>query len=673
MSGPVTRVRFLFWGMVIGLLAGVVVQTGSRPGSALDGVAGLEKRVSLSETKIPLGELVQKVSVVTGVPLAATREVADEPVAVVVTECSARELLQQTASLLDFQWRRKAGEGVYEIGQDPAARAREERLGGAMIEAAERQFRIEVARHVELASLSPEQLEAFSQRDGAPGPEAAPAAFSEPLRMQEEREWRERARIARDLVASPVAHLLGRFLGTLSPSHWKRLLREGRPLVFSTHPAPGEPRLPAAMVRELRRERPRMFTAGAPLVAGSPEVEQQLRQREKDLQDDWAEATAYRVTLQTNARELCRGAGLLRLTATAAPLGSGSSDATHEGGWGTSLHVEAVPEAPCPPILLAASDALQHDPVFGAPRSLDAEIRRLDAAPGAPRRGRRRLSDLLPALARAYETGFLSDAYSGSPRLAGVPTGEAIPLGALLARWASASHQWDRQGSLVRLRSRSWHLDRPREVPLRLLRRWQRLCDVYGALPLSEWSASVAGLRESQLEGLAEVAAEMGLPPDFRSAGVVAPALRFYASLSPEQRQALDRDATLLLAKMEPRQRDLFLAALADGGEGASATAAATLCREAGFSLSRSAFARIRERQGESVQYRLEPVATPEVPKTVSRLNHLVRAPAGASPSRHLVTQVTLQFRLAPGVLRSVPVITAAHTAPAGDRRSIRM
>jgi hypothetical protein len=76
--------------------------------SPFAGVAALDKPVTISETKIPLGELVQKVAAETGVSLTASPEVADEPVAVVVKELPARELLEQVAELLDYTWVRQA-------------------------------------------------------------------------------------------------------------------------------------------------------------------------------------------------------------------------------------------------------------------------------------------------------------------------------------------------------------------------------------------------------------------------------------------------------------------------------------------------------------------------------------------------------------------------------------
>src|SRR5688572_11183644 len=80
-----------------------------RPRSVFEGVAGLEKPVTLSETKTPLGELIGLVAKETGVALTAAREVADEPVLAIVKEMPARELLEQIAELLGYRWSRRSG------------------------------------------------------------------------------------------------------------------------------------------------------------------------------------------------------------------------------------------------------------------------------------------------------------------------------------------------------------------------------------------------------------------------------------------------------------------------------------------------------------------------------------------------------------------------------------
>src|SRR5438105_4424828 len=79
-------------------------ETPKSPRSVLQAVKELDKPVTYTETKIPLGELVQKVATDTGVSLTAARDVADEPVTVIVKQFSARELLEQLADLLDYRW-----------------------------------------------------------------------------------------------------------------------------------------------------------------------------------------------------------------------------------------------------------------------------------------------------------------------------------------------------------------------------------------------------------------------------------------------------------------------------------------------------------------------------------------------------------------------------------------
>src|SRR5437660_12473346 len=93
-------------GLILSLLIparyGAAANAGRHPRSVLEDVKVLERPVTYTETKIPLGELVEKAAADTGVKLAATPEVADEPVAVVVKDLPARELLEQLADLLDY-------------------------------------------------------------------------------------------------------------------------------------------------------------------------------------------------------------------------------------------------------------------------------------------------------------------------------------------------------------------------------------------------------------------------------------------------------------------------------------------------------------------------------------------------------------------------------------------
>src|SRR5438034_22194 len=62
---------------------------GERRRPVLENVRGLDKPVTYTETKIPLGELIQKVAADTGAPLTVAPGVADEPVEVIVNDLPA--------------------------------------------------------------------------------------------------------------------------------------------------------------------------------------------------------------------------------------------------------------------------------------------------------------------------------------------------------------------------------------------------------------------------------------------------------------------------------------------------------------------------------------------------------------------------------------------------------
>src|SRR5438128_347025 len=98
--------------MVSLALPGTRAETPKPPRSVLEAVKELDKPVTYTETKIPLGELIQKVATDTGVSLTAARDVADEPVTVIVKQFYARELLVQLADLLDYRWSRRVGQAV---------------------------------------------------------------------------------------------------------------------------------------------------------------------------------------------------------------------------------------------------------------------------------------------------------------------------------------------------------------------------------------------------------------------------------------------------------------------------------------------------------------------------------------------------------------------------------
>jgi hypothetical protein len=564
------------------LLAGLIAGTASlgragpaaekRPRSALEGVTALEQPVTHTATKVPLGELVQHVAAETGVPLAAAAEVADEPVAVVVNGLPARELLEQLAELLDYTWSRRRRQGAwhYEIYQDLASKQRQAVLLQAALGDVERHLRRELARYLEIAALPPEETRRFVDVERKRRQELLDLSVEEWVRLldsPEERERLARWRIALQL-SSPDQRALVSLLGSLSPPQWA-LLREGQPLTLSTHPRPGELPLPAEIARTLRDARPPLSPPRRRFGLPVPTPEEERLQQAQALQEAWATAIGYRVTIRLDG-ERWRTLGSLSLKAAAAPLLHKPPLPTSvlESSISRSLSLSAssgdLPHPMQEMEIPGRDTALANDPVVGVRKPFEPGAKpRVDPL-GTGQGLRWRLYDLLPGLARTYGVHVISDAYSHTASTISVPpsASEATALFTLLDRLAGRGYRWDHRGTLIRLRSRRWFLERPREVPLRFVRRWQAISSRRGALPMEAYLEMATALSDAQLEGLSSLIAEAGLPNEVSGVYEARHALRLYASLDRAQQQALWRGRQLPVAKMSSPQRDRFAAAL---------------------------------------------------------------------------------------------------------------
>jgi hypothetical protein len=553
--------------------------------SVLESVPELEKPVTVAETKIPLSELVQKVSEETGVPLTAAREVADEPVALAVTAMPARELLQQIADLLDYQWHRVPGPRtpntehrtpILEIYQDLASKQREEALRQARVAEVVRQLQEELKRCTELAALSPEAFQHLSDEADRYWQEwwqLTRAQQQARLQGPLEKQHQERFSGIQEL-RSPIARALAALLSPALPIDWAHLPEETT-VTWSSDPKPGYPpqageqRLPLEVERHLREAKPSWLAPGVHPAFPEPGEEERTREREGALQEAWAAASGYRVTLRLDARQLqTRGALMLYLNAVpfrnGAPL-SAELPPVPFSGTSLTLHSEA-------PGLLAQlgpgsperEAALERDPVVGPKRKFSTAVKSRPNGNGLITPSWWSLWDLLPELARTYGVDFISDSYWGrAPGFgrADLPR-EPIALYTLLDRATRITHEWDRRNTLIRLRSRTWFLDRPREVPLRYVRRWKALVDERGALPLESCLELVTTLSDDQIESLPQLVDIAGLPRDLVMVALCRDMLRLYASLTPSQQQALRHGAILPLPRMTPRQQALFLVVL---------------------------------------------------------------------------------------------------------------
>jgi hypothetical protein len=609
-----------------------------RERSVLKDVAGLETPVTITEAKIPLGELVARIATETGVSLRAAREVADEPVALVVRDMPARELLEEFAHLLDYRWSRRGKREAwrYEIGQDVAAKQREEALRQAIYAGTEKRFRQEVQQHIEMAVLSQQQIQAIldaeeqrRKRLEKLPPEQQWALLTSP----EEQSQSRRAQVA-GALSSPIKRSLARLLGGLTPQQRNALLREGKEIVFSTDPQPGELPLPPDTNRILSTERPVSSPPGTIVFPDDPRAEALRHQRERETQDQWAAAKAYRVILRMNftpTEPMGSSGGLYALRVEAgARLTQPTGSFFMSAGLGSTLLISGRP------LDLLLQDLSEQkrsqrrtegekDPVLGEKKLFRVPMSSHSASATLGGEARPLLLDLLLELARTYDVHFISDAYwNSSPILdLAAVTGEPTSLSTLLDRSAWFTHRWERRGRLVRLRSRTWFFDRPREVPLRLVRRWKALIERFSELPLDEYLAIATTLNDDQLATADRIIRAIGLPQTFTRSRPTWHALRLYASLTPAQQLALWQGQRLSVAEMTRPQRELFLKAVRSQAQILPTPMNPEQPAEGSFSATRNRFVRVSE-QGEGVtryqdERTSEPAAAPPAKRDSDR------------------------------------------------------
>jgi beta-lactamase regulating signal transducer with metallopeptidase domain len=591
---------------------------------SLSRVPELGKRVTITEAKVPLGELVQKVAAETGASLVTAPGVADEPVTVVVKELTAGVLLEQLADLLDYRWSRRGREGAwrYEIEQDLASKQREEGLRRQAWADVEKRFQAEVKRQIEAPTLSPAEIRRVMLEEEDRGQKLK--SFTTPqqrdafLNSPQQRARRQRVSDAMR-QSSPISMALTRFVGRLTPRQWATL-REGEPLRFSTDPQAGELPLPADLEQTLRKSQPIEYPAGYRIYPDNPDVDAEIRQREKANQERWAAATSYRVTVRVGPSPVAphlRTTPSLGLSVSAEPVRGGEPEEEswrHHGG-GADIGVRAGPlrsEAWALENTPERSAALARDPVLGARRAFKPSAKPRPTPNWGPNAVKIwRLGELLPEVARTYGVNLIGDAYWSAPAVS-VPqlsAGAPQPLYQVLDRLTAPGVKWEKRGPVIRLRSRNWHFDRPREIPLRLVQRWEAIVEERGALPVEEYARSVAPLGDEQLESTWLFQETAAFPPALSDLGSVyhsRHALRLYASLSAGQRQAQWRGEAIRVAEMLPAQQALYREGVRESTRFASTPPDDRQWASARLSLQGFPMVRVRERRSTGDSERTE-------------------------------------------------------------------
>lgn len=576
--------------------------------SVLDDLPGMQRPVTYSEARIPLGELVRRVAAETGVRVYADRTTADEPAAVVVTGMPAARLLNEVARFFDYRWGREGNPDAwrYRLYQDRKQQEGEQALRNAARADEERRLRIVLNAYVKVGQLS--DAEYATQREeldrrppGSPRPSVEQDQFYRGLRE----------------CGSSARRGLARLLGRLTPQDWQALW-QGQRLRMYSKPEAGERGLPPDEAQSLAGFHPSTsWDAQRQLLRAdefgdSPEDRAQFREqlrRSYERQDRfWDSAEGVRVVIRLHrpsemGRMYSRDRAAPSLTAAVVPLANNPP----EGGpvrlapeqlrvwiWASTTQPQWGYDSP------ERLAELEKDPVFTT---------RQPFSPGKPPvedwRGTLvygQIPDLLPDIAHTYGVSVLADSYRptpvvpGSAFIAPLPPaagaapapGQAAPpavvpaapitLGALLAKLSGHYendigritynyYRWDRQEQLLRLRDRTWFFDRPKEMPRRLTDRWDRMLAVQGALSLNEYATGVASLTDDQWDSIAENNYSPVFPPGYGtipSRETYRDVLRLFGSLNVVQRQRLERGAPISWAEMNAAQRNLFLSVVED-------------------------------------------------------------------------------------------------------------
>lgn len=519
------------------------------------GDARLQAALALVERDRPLGEFLARLGRELGVPLRATAETTDDRVTLCVRDRPAGELLSLVASQFDFEWFPR-GSG-YELRQTAAGRRRE---AAQRDQEVRRQLQIVDRRIQKLARLAgtpAEQLEARGKEiDDLPrrGLDAAAAAALED----------ESAAITDVLYVPGQASI--EIYRALTPGQ-RRALLAGKPVRLSSLNGTLSPALArrvddAATEWELDETPWRQLPPAAAMV-------------DIHLDDAVPPSCPF-------ARDAIWSTLEFVLT---------SIHAVGDRSWRWSVvWSPTVPPAVASPA--TASDAV--DSELQQPVDLRIERPRRQGAPVVMDlwgrnlwpRGLLTIGEFSQALAEATGFDVVADSFVRARIDPALVSGRR-PLRQLLDTVAhELDYQWEKRSSLILLRNRFWIRDRPEEVPDRVLKPWrqraERLPAWQGAPAVDCLAALATALSDVQARGMEShwgwYLEECGIssPHGEDSGGFYDQRehLRFWASLSPAQKQSLLAGGALPVREIDAAQRSRFAAALLSKDPGTPVPAA---------------------------------------------------------------------------------------------------
>jgi len=468
----------------------------------------LQETLAIQKPFAPLREVLRTVQEATGVPLYADRAIADDKVCILTRERPAHEILTRLAETLRYRWQPSTDGKGYRLAQLASERAREQGLlrayAQARIDAIQKPLR-EVMQL--LRRYNRQQLEKLAED---PNSRLSPKAKG----------------LLQEMLVDPKVYLAMQALAALPDSIVSKIA-QGETVAFSSHPAPGEFPLPDALKQQV--------------------LEYKRATTNHDILD--IKKITVRLAVEPKTLEL--------QYMIHAEHGNGESRI-----WWDLMRAHSV-----------AEDALVQHPQNAVWREWHSDAEAFRALKPTPTRPPTltipepiRRSPLVALIRYARERGLdlYADAYR--IRLFGAEERERTPQ----VDFEQARRQlfWVRlEGETLMARYRAYPLLRPSEIPESLLEPLEQKLRAKQEITLDEWATFATQLTPMQIaraEGWIRLAGQPAshetLAP-LENLMVALPALRFWASLSPQQRQAALNGERLPPERMTPKQRELFLQA----------------------------------------------------------------------------------------------------------------
>ena len=544
------------------LLSTALPASAQRTRSPFDGDARLDHLVTVRWKKATLYDALREVGKETGVYVVPDRALVDEPLMASATKIPARVLLEQIGREFHYTWARSGGKPDapgYLLYQDLAARKEEEdQINGAR-QAVLQALNAELEKYRRFSKMPQDEVDREvekSDRELEQALQGGIAALgSNPATARRLQDGQ-----ALHSVASPVGRALLDLLNGLNAGQWNELQNEDS-VVFSTQPAQGELQLPGGISDQMRQGTPGFPVPKSLFKALGPDVEKGISQVEGMMQEKWSRGSGFKVTVQLNLNAGAQPVGMLRVTPE--PLDAGEIGPIFAA---TGLNLIGAPtlfpeqkEDPA-----EREKRLGADPVLGKKAVL--KLPPLDKAKpgpfGALMGNAYRAADILPNIEEAFGVKIVGDAYNRLA-LSMVPSfgDQPVALYKVLDTVCGMTRDWERDGEVIRLRSRTWAHDRRGEIPVRYMRKWLETRTRKGGFALEDLAEIAAMLRDEQVESLMYAALEAGTEDftDFIMVSANRDILRFYGKLLPVQRQTLLRGQRLAVRDLFPYQQKVLL------------------------------------------------------------------------------------------------------------------